>query len=242
MMNIQLKYKRVLLKIGGEALLGDREYGISKPACIKLAQEIKEIHDLGAEIALVVGGGNIFRGMAGEKAGFDRVTADYMGMLGTVINGLALMDAFETINVPVRIQSAIEMKSVCEPYIRLKALSHLKEGYVLILTAGTGDPYVTTDTGAALRALELNCEVLMKATKVNGVYDKDPKIHKDAVHLHNISYTEAIKSDNITVMDNSALSLANDHGLNLLIFNFFEEGNLKKAFLGEPIGTVVSKG
>ena len=233
-------YKRVLLKIGGESLLGEREYGISHEAALSVAHQLKEIHDMNVQIALVIGGGNIFRGLSASQKGFERVAADYMGMLATVINGLALQQALEEIDVNTRIQSALDMPKVAEPFIRRRAIRHMEKGRIVILVAGTGSPYVTTDSGAALRALELNCDVLMKATKVNGVYDKDPQLYPDAQRFAKLSYIEAIKNEQVQVMDTSALSLCMDNNMPIQVFNLFETGNLKRAIFGEDVGTLVS--
>lgn len=235
----QPKYQRILLKIGGEALLGKRDYGIEVEATHQVAQQIKEIHQQNVQIALVIGAGNIFRGLAASKQGMDRATADYMGMLATVINSLSMQDALEKIGVDTRVQSAIEMKAVAEPFIRRRAMRHMEKGRVVILAAGTGSPFFTTDSGAALRALELKCDVLMKATKVDGVYDKDPLEYPDAKKFATITFVDAIKDKSIAVMDASALSLCMDNQLPILVFNLFESGNLKKAVSGEPIGTLV---
>lgn len=235
----QPKYQRILLKIGGEALLGKRDYGIEVEATHQVAQQIKEIHEEGVQIALVIGAGNIFRGLAASKQGMDRATADYMGMLATVINSLSMQDALEKIGVDTRVQSAIEMKAVAEPFIRRRAMRHMEKGRVVILAAGTGSPFFTTDSGAALRALELKCDVLMKATKVDGVYDKDPLEYPNAKKFATITFVDAIKDKSINVMDASALSLCMDNNLPILVFNLFESGNLKKAVSGEPIGTIV---
>jgi uridylate kinase len=233
------KYSRILLKIGGEALLGKRDYGIDIEATHRLAKQIKVVHDLGIQIALVIGGGNIFRGLAASKRGLDRATADYMGMIATVINALALQDALEKAGVDTRLQTAIEMKAVAEPYIRRRALRHMEKGRVVILAAGTGSPYFTTDTGASLRAIELHCQILMKATKVDGVYDKDPLKYKNAKRYKTLSYLEAIKKDSIQVMDTAALSLCLENHLPILVFDLFQPGNLKQAVLGKDIGTLV---
>jgi uridylate kinase len=233
------KYKRILLKIGGESLLGDREYGISPEAAKNVAKEIKSIHDLGVQVAVVIGAGNIFRGLSASQQGIDRATADYMGMLATVMNSMALQDALEKIGVYTRVQSALEMQEVAEPFIRRKAIRHMQKGRVVILAAGTGSPYFTTDSGAALRALELNCEILMKATKVDGVYDKDPMKFKDATRYEKISYLDAISESGVQIMDTAALSLCMDNNIPIYVFNLFENGNLKKAVLGEEIGTIV---
>lgn len=234
------KYKRVLLKIGGEALLGDRPYGISPQACADIAAQIKEIHDLGVEIGLVIGGGNIFRGIAASKNGIERATADYMGMLATVMNALAMQDALEKLGSPTRVQSAIEMRAIAETFIRRRAIRHMEKGRIVILSAGTGNPYVTTDSGAALRALELNCNVLFKATKVDGVYDKDPMEFPDAKRFNTMTYVDAIKDSNINIMDSAGLSLCMDNDMPIYVFNLFEPGNLKRAIMGEDIGTLVS--
>ncbi len=233
------KYQRVLLKIGGEALLGEREYGIDVNATKKVAQQIKEVQDSGIQVALVIGAGNIFRGVAGAKKGLDRATADYMGMLGTVINALAMQDSLESIGANTRVQSAIEMKAVAEPFIRRRAIRHMEKGRIVILAAGVGSPFFTTDTGAALRALELKCDILMKATKVDGVYDKDPIQFPDAKRFTEISFLDAIKAEEIQVMDTSALSLCMDNKLPILVFDLFKPGNLKKAVEGADIGTLV---
>jgi len=201
------KYERILVKLGGEALLGDRHYGIDIEATKEVANQIKQVHELGVQIALTIGAGNIFRGLSGEKRGLDRATADYMGMVATVINALALQDALEKIGVDTRVQTAIEMKSVAEPYIRRRAIRHMEKGRVVILAAGVGSPYFTTDSGAALRALELKCEILLKATKVDGVYDKDPLKYKDAKRFKTLKYIDAIKEEGIQIMDTAALSL-----------------------------------
>jgi uridylate kinase len=234
------KYKRILLKIGGEALLGDRTYGISPIACADIAGQIKEVHDLGVQVGLVIGGGNIFRGLAGSKNGIERATADYIGMLATVMNALAMQDSLEKIGVPTRVQSSIEMRAIAEPYIRRKSIRHMEKGRVVVLSAGIGRPYVTTDTGAALGALELNCEVLLKATKVDGIYDKDPMQFQDAQRFTSMTFVEAIKDPNINVMDTAALSLCMDNHIPVYVFNLFEQGNLKRVIMGEDIGTLVS--
>jgi uridylate kinase len=235
------KYQRILLKLGGEALLGDRQYGIDAKAATNIANQIKEIHGLGIEIAVVIGAGNIFRGMPAAENGMDRATADYMGMLATVINSMALQDALEKIGVDSRVQTAIEMRAVAEPFIRRRALRHMQKGRVVILAAGTGSPYFTTDSGAALRALELKCDILFKATKVDGIYDKDPKKYPNAKRFEHMAFLDAIKEDGVQVMDTAALSLCMDNNIPIYVFNLFESGNLKKAVLGENIGTLVSR-
>ncbi|OGY19091.1 MAG: UMP kinase [Candidatus Chisholmbacteria bacterium RIFCSPLOWO2_01_FULL_50_28] len=233
------KYERILVKLGGEALLGDRHYGIDIEATKEVANQIKQVHELGVQIALTIGAGNIFRGLSGEKRGLDRATADYMGMVATVINALALQDALEKIGVDTRVQTAIEMKSVAEPYIRRRAIRHMEKGRVVILAAGVGSPYFTTDSGAALRALELKCEILLKATKVDGVYDKDPLKYKDAKRFKTLKYIDAIKEEGIQIMDTAALSLCMENKLPIVVFNLRRTENLKKVVLGEDIGTRV---
>lgn len=233
-----LKFKRVLLKLSGEALLGQKEFGIDQGFLQKISQELEEVHSLGVELSIVIGGGNIFRGVAGEKEGLKRARADYMGMLATLINALALQDVLERLGVPSRTMSALEVKEVAEPYIREKALSHLEKGRILILACGTGNPFFTTDTAATLRALELNCEILMKATKVDGVYDSDPKLNPDAKKFEEITFDEVIQKD-LKVMDATAFSLARDNRLPILVFNLFQRGNIKKALFGERVGTLI---
>lgn len=229
-----------MLKLSGEAFLGSREHGIDPEFTHSLAEQIKEVHELGVEIAIVVGGGNIFRGLAGEKRGMDRATGDYMGMIATVINALALQDALERIGADTRVQTAIEMHNVAEPFIRRKAERHMEKGRIIILAAGTGSPYFTTDTTAALRALELHCDVILKATKVEGVYDKDPTKNGDAKKFDKLSFLDAINSPDIKVMDSAAISLAMDNKIPIIVFNLLKEGNLKRVILGEKIGTLVN--
>jgi uridylate kinase len=231
-------FKRVLLKLGGESLLGDRDYGIDPKAALEVASEIKSVHDTGAQIAIVIGAGNLFRGVSAAANGIDRSTADYMGMLATVMNCLALQDALEKVGVDTRLQSGLEMPAVAEPYIRRRALRHMTKGRVVILAAGTGNPYFTTDTGAALRALELGCDVIMKATKVDGIYDKDPVKYPDAKKYQELAYMDALK-ERLEVMDTSAFALCMDNKLPIMVFNFFEKGNAKRAVMGETIGTIV---
>jgi uridylate kinase len=233
------KYKRILLKIGGEALMGEKEYGIDPKAAINVAKQIKEIHETGIQVALVIGAGNIFRGLSASQQGIDRATADYMGMLATVMNSLAMQDALEKIDVYTRVQTAIEMRAVAEPFIRRRALRHMQKGRVVILACGVGSPYFTTDSGAALRALELKCDILMKATKVDGVYDKDPLKHKDAKRFDTMTFTKAITNPEVNVMDTSALSLCMDNHIPIYVFNLFKSGNLKRAVMGDDIGTLV---
>ncbi|MFZ5437531.1 MAG: UMP kinase [Patescibacteria group bacterium] len=234
------RFKRILLKVGGESMIGNREYGIDPQAALEVAKKIKKIHDKGVEIAVVIGGGNIFRGIAASKNGIDRATGDYMGMLATVMNGLALQDALEKVGVSTRLQSALDMASVAEPFIRRKAIRHMEKGHVVILSAGTGVPYVTTDTGASLHALELYCDVLMKATKVDGVYEKDPMKYPDAKRFKTLSLRDAIMMEDVQVMDTSALAMSQDNDLAVMIFKLFEKDNLEKAIDGEDIGTYVS--
>ena len=233
-------FKRVMLKIGGESLIGDREYGIDLKATVTMAEQIKSIYAKNTQVAIVIGGGNIFRGLAGEKAGIDRTTADYMGMLATVMNGLALQDAIEKVGVPTRLQSALDMPAVAENFIRRRAIRHMEKGRVVILVAGTGVPYVTTDTGAALHALELNCEVLMKATKVEGIYDKDPMKYPDAKKFKTLNFKDAIELEGIQVMDTASLAMSSENNMPLMIFKLFENNNLQRAVMGEDIGTFVS--
>ncbi len=234
-------YKRVLLKLSGEALMGDQEFGISSNVITNYAKQIKEIVELGVEVAIVIGGGNIFRGLSGSVQGIDRVTGDHMGMLATVINSLALQNAIERLGIPTRVQTAMEMRSIAEPYIKRKAIRHLEKGRVVIFGAGIGNPYFTTDTAAALRAIEINAELVAKATKVDGVYDKDPVKYKDATKYSEISYSEVLNK-NLRVMDATAISLCLENELPIIVFNSLQDGNIKKMVLGENIGTKVTKG
>jgi len=236
-----MKYKRILLKLSGEALLGNKEFGIDSSIIFRIAEEIKEIYELGIKIGIVIGGGNIFRGVAGAKQGMDRARADYMGMLATLINALALLDALESKDIPCRVMSALEVIKVAEPYIREKALKHLEKNRVLILACGTGNPFFTTDTAAVLRALELKTQILFKATKVDGVYEKDPMKNPDAKKYEKLTFQEAIEK-NLKVMDATAFSLARDYNLPILVFNLLKSGNIKKAVLGEKVGTLITKG
>ena len=237
---MQKRFKRILLKIGGESLLGDREYGIDPKAVLSMAEKIKNIYAKEVEIAIVIGGGNIFRGLAASKNGIDRATADYMGMLATVMNGLALQDALDKVGVPVRVQSALQMPAVAEGFIRNKAIRHMQKGRVVILSAGTGMPYVTTDSGASLHALELHCDVLMKATKVDGIYDKDPITNPNAKRFKTMSYKDAIEMDDVQIMDTAALAMCKENDMPIMVFNLFENGQLERAIEGEEIGTYVS--
>lgn len=231
-------YKRVLLKLSGEALMGDQEFGISSDVINSYARQIKEIVELGVEVSIVIGGGNIFRGISGATQGVDRVTGDHMGMLATVINSLALQNAIEKIGVPTRVQTAIEMPKIAEPFIKRKAQRHLEKGRVVIFGAGTGNPYFTTDTAAALRAIEMNTEAVLKATKVDGIYDKDPVKYSDAVKYDRVTYTEVLNKD-LKVMDATAISLCRENKLPIVVFDSLTEGNIKKVIMGENIGTVV---
>lgn len=237
---MQKRFKRILLKIGGESLLGDREYGIDPRAVLSMAEKIKNIYAKEVEIAIVIGGGNIFRGLAASKNGIERTTADYMGMLATVMNGLALQDALDKVGVPVRIQSALQMPAVAESFIRNKAIRHMQKGRVIILSAGTGMPYVTTDSGASLHALELHCDVLMKATKVDGIYDKDPIANSNARRFKTMSYKDAIEMDDVQIMDTAALAMCKENDMPIMVFNLFDNGQLERAIDGEEIGTYVS--
>ena len=220
-------------------MIGDRAYGIDPQAALQVAEQIKSVYLENVQVAVVIGGGNIFRGIAGSQNGIDRATADYMGMLATVMNGLALQDALEKINVPTRLQSALQMPAVAENFVRRKAIRHMEKGRVVILAAGTGVPYVTTDTGASLHALELHCDVLMKATKVDGIYDKDPMKHKDAKRFKTLTFRDAIEKE-LEVMDTAAIAMSKDNDLAVMVFKLFEKDNLQQAIKGEDIGTLVS--
>jgi len=233
-----MAYQRVLLKLSGEALIGTEQYGIHHPTLERIAREVASVANLGIEIAVVIGGGNIFRGISGSARGMDRSTADYMGMIATLMNGLALQDAFEKAGVHTRVQTAIEMQEVAEPYIRRRAMRHLEKGRVVIFAGGTGNPYFTTDTTAALRAMEIDAQVIMKATKVDGIYDKDPMKHDDAIRFDQISYMDVLQKG-LKVMDSTAISLCMDNAMPILVFNLREEGNILKAVQGETIGTLV---
>lgn len=220
-------------------MIGNREYGIDPEAALNVAHHIKSVYAKNVQVSVVIGGGNIFRGLAGEKAGIDRATADYMGMLATVMNGLALQDALEKIGVPTRLQSALEMPAVSESYIRRRAIRHMEKGRVVILGAGTGVPYVTTDTGASLHALELHCDVLMKATKVNGIYEKDPMKYPDARRYATVSFKDAIEMSDIQVMDTAALAMSSENNMPVMVFELFDGDNLVRAVDGEDVGTYV---
>ena len=232
------RFQRVLLKLSGEALMGDAEYGIDPKMLDSLARQVSHVTDAGVQVAIVVGGGNIFRGLAAASTGMDRAQADYMGMLATVMNSLALQDAMERNGVFTRVMSAIDMQAIAEPYIRRRAIRHIEKGRVVIFAAGTGNPYFTTDTTAALRALEIGAECIMKATKVDGVYDADPITNPDAVKFDELPYIEVLNRG-LKVMDNTAISLCMDNGLPILVFNMETEGNIERALLGQPVGTIV---
>ena len=231
-------YKKILLKLSGEALMGEQEFGISSDVITSYAKQIKEISDLGVEVSIVIGGGNIFRGISGAAQGVDRVTGDHMGMLATVINSLALQNSIEKLGVPTRVQTAIEMPKVAEPFIKRRAQRHLEKGRVVIFGAGTGNPYFTTDTAAALRAIEMETDVVIKATKVDGIYDKDPIKYPDAKKYETVTYNEVLAKD-LKVMDATAISLCRENKLPIIVFNSLIEGNLKKVVMGEHIGTTV---
>ncbi|MCJ8006294.1 UMP kinase [Lederbergia wuyishanensis] len=233
------KYKRVVLKLSGEALAGNEGFGIN-PAVIKsIAEQVKEVAELGVEVAVVVGGGNIWRGKVGSEMGMDRATADYMGMLATVMNSLALQDSLEHLGIETRVQTSIDMRQVAEPYIRRRAIRHLEKNRVVIFAAGTGNPYFSTDTTAALRAAEIEAEVILMAkNNVDGVYNDDPKINKDAVKYDQLSYLDVLK-EGLGVMDSTASSLCMDNDIPLIVFSFTEKGNVKRAVMGEQIGTLV---
>ena len=233
------KYKRVLLKLSGEAFAGDQGYGIDPSFLEYISGEIEGVYNLGVQIAIVIGGGNIFRGFQGKDIGIDRATADYMGMLATVINALALQSALENyVNIPTRVLSAIEMRQIAEPYIRRRAIRHLEKGRIVIFAGGTGNPFFSTDTAAALRAAEIGAEVLIKATKVGGIYDKDPEKYKDAILIKEISYLEVINKG-LKVMDHTALTLCKENEIPIIVLNIREKGNLRKAVLGEEVGSLV---
>ena len=235
-----MKYNRILLKLSGEALLGKNSYGIDNDRLVVYAEEIKQIHDQGVEIAIVIGGGNIFRGLTGSEDGIDRVQADYMGMLATVINGLAQQNALENMNIPTRLQSAIKMESIAEPFIKRKATRHLEKGRVVIFASGTGNPYFTTDSAAVLRAIEINAEVILKGTRVDGIYNEDPEKNKEAIKFDDISFEETIKKG-LKIMDTTAFTLSRENELPIIVFDMNTKGNLTKVVMGEKIGTKVSK-
>lgn len=233
------KYKRILLKLSGEVLMGEKEYGVDSAVITTIAAELSEVHRLGVETAVVIGGGNIFRGVSAAAKGMDRATADYVGMLATVINALMLQGALEKNGVHTRVMSAIEMKELAEPYIRRRAVRHLEKDRLVIFAAGTGNPYFTTDTAASLRAMEINADIILKGTKVDGVYDRDPVKDPAAQKYESLKYIDVLKNG-LKVMDATAISLCMDNNLPILVFNIKGQGNLLKVVMGEPLGTVVS--
>lgn len=235
-----MTYKRVMLKMSGEVLMGEHEFGLDPKTVARVARDIKDVIDLGVEVCVVVGAGNIFRGVSGAAEGMDRTTADYMGMLGICINALALQNALETIGVDTRVQSAIPMDTVCEPYIRRRAVRHMTKGRVVIFAAGTGNPYFTTDTAGALRASEMDCDAIFKGTKVDGVYDSDPQKNPDAKRFDAISFTEVLTRE-LRVMDSTAISLARENNIPIVIFSVREPGNFAKVVRGDGRATVVSR-
>tara|TARA_B100000242_G_C43052828_1_gene491998 strand:- start:4076 stop:4783 length:708 start_codon:yes stop_codon:yes gene_type:complete len=232
-------YKRVLLKLSGESLIGDNDYGIDSKMLSRYAQEINSIVDSGMQIAIVIGGGNIYRGVQSEGAGFDRVQGDYMGMLATIINGMALQSALESINIPTRIQTAIKMEQITEPYIRRRAIRHLEKGRVVIFGAGTGNPYFTTDTAATLRAIEIEADIILKGTRVDGIYSSDPEKNNDAKKYDTISFEEVFNKK-LNVMDMTAFTLCKENKLPIKVFNMNKQGNLSKVCNGENVGTLVN--
>ena len=234
-----LKYKRILLKLGGESLCGPSGVGIDPDEVATVAHRIKEVYDLGVEVVVVIGGGNLWRGRTGIEHGMDRATADYMGMIATVMNALAMQDALERIGLPTRVQTAVEMRAVAEPYIRRRAIRHLEKGRIVIMAAGTGNPYFSTDSAGALRAMEVNCNVLIKATKVDGVYDSDPHKNPAARRFDQISYIDAL-NQRLQVLDSTAVSLCMDHNMPVLVLNLWEPTSLVRAVHGEKVGTLIS--
>ena len=232
-------YRRILLKLSGEALMGDQPFGIDAAVTAEIAREIVDVHALGVQVAVVIGGGNIFRGLSASTSGLDRATGDYMGMLGTVINALALSDSIERQGAETRVLTAIEMRQVAEPFIRRRALRHLDKGRVVVFAAGTGNPYFTTDTAAALRAMEIRAEVILKATKVDGIFTADPHREPDAERLESVSHLQVLERQ-LKVMDATAISLCMDNQLPIVVFNLRTPGNIRRAVLGEPVGSVVS--
>ncbi|GAB2985832.1 UMP kinase [Mucilaginibacter puniceus] len=233
-----MKYKRILLKLSGESLMGDRQYGIDNKQVLQYAHDIKSVYDKGIEIAIVVGGGNIFRGLSAEKSGMERAQADYMGMLATVINCMALQNALESIGVDTRLQSAIKMEQICEPYIRRRAMHHLEVGKIVIFGAGTGNPYFTTDTAASLRAIEIKADVVLKGTRVDGIYTADPEKDPSATRYDEISFQE-VYDKGLNVMDMTAITLCQENNLPIIVFDMNKEGNFMKITNGDPIGTLV---
>ena len=239
--NGPVRFGRILLKLSGEALLGNRQYGVDPEFCMTIARQVAEVQSLGVQIGIVVGGGNIFRGLAASARGMDRATGDYIGMLATVMNGLALQDALEKVGLPTRVMSAIGMNEIAEPYIRRRAVRHLEKGRVAIFVAGTGNPYFTTDSAAALRAIEIGAEVLLKATKVDGVYDADPLTHPDAQRYAELVYSDLLR-DQLKVMDAAAVSLCMENDLPIIVFDLNQPDTIRRVVQGEPLGTVISSG
>jgi uridylate kinase len=235
-----MQYKRILLKLSGEALMGNRQYGIDPQRLKEYAKEVKQVVDLGIEVAIVIGGGNIFRGVAGASNGMDRVQGDHMGMLATCINGLALQSALEDEGIHTRLQTALEIKAVAEPYIKRKAIRHLEKGRVVIFGAGTGNPYFTTDTAAVLRAIEVHADAILKGTRVDGIYTSDPEVDKDAIKFDTISYKDVLNKG-LKVMDMTAFTLSEENKLPIIVFDMNKKGNLLKLVSGEPIGTIVNQ-
>lgn len=235
-----MKYKRVLLKLSGEALAGSIGHGVCQETLLEFSREIKQVVDMGLQIGVVIGGGNIHRGVAGTTKGMDRTTSDHMGMLATIINSLALQDSLERMGCKTRVLTAIEMKEIAEPYIRRRAVRHLEKGRVVIFAAGTGNPYFTTDTAAALRANEIDAEVILKATKVDGIYDSDPMKNKNAKRFDRLTYMDVLNRD-LKVMDSTATSLCKDNDIEIIVFDIFTKGNIKRVVCGESVGTVVTK-
>lgn len=234
-----MKYKRILLKLSGEALAGNKNFGFDEEVLLSFANQVKELHDNGVQVAIVIGGGNIFRGLSGQNHGVDRATGDTMGMLATIMNGLALQNFIESVGVPTRLLTSISMPEVAEPYIRRRAIRHLEKGRIVIFSGGTGMPYFTTDSGGAIRAIEIHADILAKGTKVDGIYDKDPVKYPDALKYEKISFEKAIV-DNLRVMDATALSLCRENNMPIIVFNALEKGNMMRMVNGEKIGTVVT--
>ena len=234
-----MKYKRILLKLSGEALMGDKQFGIDNKRLMKYAQDIKEIVDLNVQVGIVIGGGNIFRGVQAEKGGMDRTQGDYMGMLATMINSMALQSALESIGLYTRLQSAIEMKQIAEPYIKRKAVRHLEKGRIVIFGSGTGNPFFTTDSAASLRAVEIDCDVIFKGTRVDGVYDSDPEKNPSAVKFESISFDQAYEKK-LKIMDMTAFTLCKENNIPVVVFDINKSGNLKRVILGEKVGTLVT--
>ena len=235
-----LKYNRILLKLSGEALAGNKEFGFSSDVLQSFARQVKEVHDKGVEVAIVIGGGNIFRGVSGAAKGMDRVQGDYMGMLATIINGMALQGALEDLGIKTRLQTAIEMDKIAEPFIKRKAVRHLEKGRVVIFGAGTGNPYFTTDTAATLRAIEINADVILKGTRVDGIYDSDPEKNNNAIKFNSLSFNEVIEK-NLKVMDMTAFTLSQENNLPIIVFDMNKRDNLLKIISGNNVGTIVNK-